>query len=80
MRGRRNNHKIATISQVVIFILLRKRDYFVIFSSFVLAFYTVENVCYKWTERSAVEVNIENERFTVVCSRCRKSLKFHFVV
>ena len=25
----------------------------------------------KWTGRSAVEVNIENERFAVVCSRCR---------
>ena len=25
----------------------------------------------KWTGRSAVEVNIENERLTVACSRCR---------
>ena len=25
----------------------------------------------KWTGRSAVEVNIVNERFAVVCSRCR---------
>ena len=26
---------------------------------------------YKWTGGSAVEVNIENDRFTMVCSRCR---------
>ena len=25
----------------------------------------------KWIGRSAVEVNRENERFTVLCSRCR---------
>ena len=25
----------------------------------------------KWTGRSAVEASIENETFTVVCSRCR---------
>jgi len=30
----------------------------------------------KWTGRSAVEGNIENERFAVVCSRCRQNLKF----
>ena len=24
-----------------------------------------------WTGRSAVERNVENERFSVVCSRCR---------
>jgi len=28
-------------------------------------------LCCKWTARSAVEVNVDNERFTVVCSRCR---------
>ena len=26
---------------------------------------------YKWTGRSAVEVNLENQRCTVECSRCR---------
>ena len=30
----------------------------------------------KWTARSAVAVNIEKERFAVVCSRCRQNLKF----
>ena len=29
----------------------------------------------KWTGRSAVEVNIQNERFTVVCSRCQVVFK-----
>ena len=29
----------------------------------------------KWTGRSAVEVNIENERFTVMCSRFGQNLK-----
>ena len=28
------------------------------------------------TGRGAVAVNIENERFTVLCSRCRDKLKF----
>jgi len=30
----------------------------------------IEHRC-SWTGRSAVEVNVESERFTVVCSRCR---------
>ena len=30
----------------------------------------------KWTGKSAVEVNIENERLAVVCSPCRQNLKF----
>ena len=38
---------------------------------FFLASFIVDRARCKWTGRSAVEVNIENERFTVVCSRCR---------
>ena len=30
-----------------------------------------DRVRYKWTSRSAVEVDIKNERFTVLLSRCR---------
>ena len=30
-----------------------------------LAFYTVENLCLKWTGKNAVEFNEANERFTV---------------
>ena len=29
-----------------------------------------------WTSKNAVEFNIENERFTDGCSRCRYNLKF----
>ena len=38
---------------------------------FFLASFIVDRARCKWTGRSAVEQNIENERFTVVCSRCR---------
>ena len=31
----------------------------------------IDRALCKWTDRSAVEVSIENERFTVVCSRYR---------
>ena len=41
---------------------------------FLLAFYIVVKVGYKWTGGSTVEVSIEDERFTVVCSRCLKTL------
>ena len=30
--------------------------------------------------RSAVEVNVENERFIVVSSRCRSDCKFHVII
>ena len=43
---------------------------------FFLASFIVDRARCKWTGRSAVEQNIENERFTVVCSRCRLNLKF----
>ena len=46
-------------------------DYCFFFASFF-----VDRARCKWTGRSAVEVNIENERFTVVCSRCRENLTF----
>ena len=43
-------------------------DYLVIFASSLI----FDRARGKWTDRSAVEVvNIENERFAVVCSRCR---------
>ena len=42
---------------------------------FFLASSVVDRVRCKWTGRSAVGVNYENERFTVVCSRCRRNLK-----
>ena len=32
----------------------------------------------KWTGRSAFEVNVENKRFTVVCSRCRWNFTLSF--
>ena len=45
-------------------------DYFLIIELLRRTFIVDRARC-KWTARSAVEVNIENERFTVVCSRCR---------
>ena len=50
-------------------------DYFVIsaFSSYPLF---VDHARCNWTSRSSVEVNIENERFTTVCSRGRLNPKF----
>ena len=42
---------------------------------FLLAFYIVDKLRWNWTDRSAVQLNIENERFTVACSSCRSSLK-----
>ena len=38
--------------------------------------FIVDTARCKWTDRSAIEVNLENERFTVICSRCRLNLKF----
>ena len=38
--------------------------------------FIVDRARCKWTGRGAVEVNIENERFTVVCSHSRLNLKF----
>ena len=38
---------------------------------FLLASFIVDRARCKWSGRGAVEVNVENERFTVVCSRCR---------
>ena len=50
-------------------IRLGNGDYFVIYAS--SSYPIVDRARCKWTGRSAIEVNIENERFTVVCSRCR---------
>ena len=33
--------------------------------------FIVDRARCKWSSRSAVKVNIEKERFTVMCSRCR---------
>ena len=44
--------------------------------SFLLAPFIVDRACCKWTGRSAVKLNIENERCTAVCSRWRQNLKF----
>ena len=38
---------------------------------FFLASFIVDRARWKWTRTTAVEVNIETERFTVVCSCCR---------
>ena len=46
-------------------------DYFLIMAKVFLACFIVDRACYNWTGRIAVEVNKENERFTVVCSHCR---------
>ena len=52
-------------------ICLGNGDYFVIYAS--SSYPIVDRARCKWTGRSlsAIEANIENERFTVVCSRCR---------
>ena len=41
------------------------------FVAIMVASFIVDRACCKWTGRSAVEVNRENERFTVVRLRCR---------
>ena len=38
--------------------------------------FIVDRECCKWTGRRAIEVNVEDERFTVVCSLCCWNLKF----
>lgn len=38
---------------------------------YLLAFCIVENVHYKFTSRSDLYVNVEDEIFIVLCSRCR---------
>ena len=38
---------------------------------YLLAFCIVENVRYKFTNRSDLYVNVEDEIFIIVCSRCR---------
>ena len=43
-----------------------ERDY-----CFFLASFIIDRARCEWTGRSAIEVNIENERFTVVSSRSR---------
>ena len=42
-------------------------DYFEIIAS---SSSIVDRECCKWTGRRTVEVNVEDERFTVVCSLC----------
>jgi len=42
-------------------------DYVVIIAS---SSSIVDKECCKWTGRRTVEVNVEDERFTVVCSLC----------
>ena len=49
---------------------LRKRGSFYDHSS-MLPLYTLDKVCHKWTVWSALEVIVENEKFTVVYSSCR---------
>ena len=41
------------------------------FASSSYPLFLTEHAGNAWTGRSAVEVNTENERFAVVCSRCR---------
>jgi len=43
---------------------------------FLLAVYLVDKLLYRWTDRSAVELNLEDERFIVGCSWCRENLNF----
>ena len=45
-------------------------DYFVMIASSSHSLLLTEHAT-KWIDRSAVEVNVQNERFTVVRSRCR---------
>ena len=50
-------------------------DYFTI-NAFLYAFHIVDKLRYKLTGWSTVELNLENERFNVECSRCRENYKF----
>ena len=43
---------------------------------FSLASFNASRAGCKWSGRSSFKVNIENERCTAVCSRCRQNLKF----
>ena len=52
---------------------LSNGDYFALIACFLLAF---NKLRYEWTGGSAVELNIEIERITVVRSRCRQNIKF----
>ena len=60
-RRRRKPHLKINISEM---------DYFVIIAFFLASFIVYSARC-KGTGRSVVEIDIENERFYVVCSRCR---------
>ena len=51
-------------------------DYFVIRASSSHLLLLTEYAANKLADRSTVEVNIENKRSTVVCSRCYLNLKF----
>lgn len=53
---------------------LRKRDYFAMIIPSCSHSSVVKVRC-KWTGGSTVEVNIETEKFTVVCSLCRQNLE-----
>ena len=44
--------------------------YFVVIASSSHPLLIVDGARFKWTGRSVVEVNVDDERFTVVCSRC----------
>jgi len=46
---------------------------------FLLALYIVDKARYGWTGGSAVDVNIENERLTVVRSRCCKKFEMEIL-
>ena len=50
---------------------LGNSDYFMIIDSSILDSLIVHRARCEWTGTSVIEVNIENERFTVVCLRCR---------
>ena len=45
--------------------------FLIIISSSSVASFIVDRAGGKWTAGSAVEIKIENERFTVECLRCR---------
>jgi len=44
---------------------------------FFLVSFIIDRARCKWTGRSAVKVNMENERFTIVCSRWHFMFHFH---
>ena len=47
-------------------------DYYLCDYCFFLISFIVDRAGCKWTSiRRAIEVNVESERFTVVCSHCR---------